>query len=121
MDLVGDRESGWRNTAAWGRARGRRQRGKEAETLAIKWVRLPGAFTQSFTRIDASNLEAATATWGRKNQSRGGEEGGVVWGPLVSGEESGGRRRVGFRGWSGEVMAAWDFEWRKGTMGGSEA
>ena len=31
--------------------------------------------------------------------------------------DSGGRRRVGFRGWSGEVMAAWDFEWRKGGDG----
>ena len=29
----------------------------------------------------------------------------------------GGRRRVGFHGWSGEVMAAWDFEWRKGGDG----
>ena len=31
--------------------------------------------------------------------------------------DGGGRRRVGFRGWSGEVMAAWDFEWRKGGDG----
>ena len=29
----------------------------------------------------------------------------------------GGQRRVGFRGWSGEVMVAWDFEWRKGGDG----
>ena len=31
--------------------------------------------------------------------------------------DGGGRRRVGFRGWSGEVMAAWDFEWQKGGDG----
>ena len=29
--------------------------------------------------------------------------------------------RVGFRGWSGEVMAAWDFNGEKGAMGGGEA
>ena len=34
--------------------------------------------------------------------------------------DGGGRRRVGFRGWSEEVMAAWDFEWKKGGDGRGE-
>ena len=43
---------------------------------------------------------------------------GIIGEEALAGQcRGGGRRSVGFQGWSREVMVTWDFEWPKGGDG----
>jgi hypothetical protein len=108
--------------------------------LRFRWSRLRWRCEDGAAVIDEAIIGVAPWRWrtGRLNQrddeiDDGSSSGAVDEGRRavavddVVGEEApagpqwgGGRRRVGFRGWSKEVMVAWDFEWRKGGDGRGE-
>ena len=105
--------------------------------LRFRWSRLRWRCGDGAAAIDEAIVEATPWRWRteRLNQRDGEMDDGSSSGEVdegrravavddVAGEEApagqrwrGQRRRVGFHGWSGEVMAAWDFEWRKGGDG----
>ena len=105
--------------------------------LRFRWSSLRQRCGDGAAVIDKAIVGASPWRWrtGRQNQRDGDMEDGSSSGEVdegrravavddVVGEEApagqrlrGGRRRVGFRSWSREVMAACDFEWRKGGDG----
>ena len=108
--------------------------------LQFRWSRLRRRCGDGAAAIDEAIVGAAPWRWrtGRLNRRDGEMDDGSSSGEVheerrvvvvddIIGEEApagqrlgGRRRRVGFRGWSAEVMAAWDFEWRKGGDGRGE-
>ena len=105
--------------------------------LRFRWSRLRRRCGDGAAAIDEAIVEAAPWRWrtGRLNQRDDEMDDGSSFGEVDEGRQAiavdnivgqedpagprwgGKRQRVEFRGWSGEVMAAWDFECRKGGDG----
>ena len=108
--------------------------------MRFRWSRLRRRCGDGAAMIDEAIIGAATWRWrtGRLNRRDDEMDDGSSSGEVDEGRRAvamdddigeeapagqwwgGRRRRVRFRGWSREVMAAWDFERPKGSDGRGE-